>query len=125
MSESAVAAALAVAREQGVRCDEPVVLRDAWHVRVPLPPAPGVPRVTSSLPYPEGPGPEGVVRELSVAACCAEAGCAVVPPASEVEAVPYRRDGHIVTFWRYIEPHDDLDPAAPVRELRLLHEALA
>jgi hypothetical protein len=124
MSESAVAAALAVAREQGVRCDEPVVLRDAWHVLVHLRPAPVVARVTSSLPYPEGPDPEGVVRELSVAAFCAEAGCAVVPPASEVEAVPYRRDGHIVTFWRYIEPHDDLDPGAAVRELRLIHDAL-
>jgi hypothetical protein len=124
MSESAVAAALAVAREQGVRCDEPVVLRDAWHVLVHLRPAPVVARVTSSLPYPEGPDPDGVVRELSVAAFCAEAGCAVVPPASEVEAVPYRRDGHNVTFWRYIEPHDDLDPGAAVRELRLIHDAL-
>jgi hypothetical protein len=124
MSESAVAAALAVAREQGVRCDDPVVLRDAWHVLVHLRPAPVVARVTSSLPYPEGPDPEGVVRELSVAVFCAEAGCAVVPPASEVEAVPYRRDGHIVTFWRYIEPHDDPDPGAAVRELRLIHDAL-
>jgi hypothetical protein len=124
MSESTVAAALAVAREQGVRCDDPVILRDAWHVLVHLRPAPVVARVTSSLPYPEGPDPEGVVRELSVAVFCAEAGCAVVPPASEVEAVPYRRDGHIVTFWRYIEPYDDPDPGAAVRELRRLHDAL-
>jgi hypothetical protein len=124
MSESTVAAALAVAREQGVRCDDPVILRDAWHVLVHLRPAPVVARVTSSLPYPEGPDPEGVVRELSVAGFCAEAGCAVVPPASEVEAVPYRHDGHVVTFWRYIEPHADPDPDAAVRELRRIHDAL-
>src|SRR5512133_341588 len=124
MSESAVAAALAVAREQGMRCDDPLILREAWHVLVHLRPAPVVARVTSSVPYPEGPDPEGVVRELSVAAFCAQAGCAVVPPASEVEAVPYRRDGHIVTFWRYIEPYDDPDPGAAVQELRRLHDAL-
>jgi hypothetical protein len=123
-SESAVVVALAVAREQGVRCDDAVVLRDAWHVLVHLRPAPVVARVTTSLPYPEGPDPDGVVRELSVAAFCARAGCAVVPPATEVEAVPYHRDGHIVTFWRYIEPHDDPDPGAAVRELRLIHDAL-
>jgi hypothetical protein len=124
VSESAVAAALAVAREQGVRCDDPLVLRDAWHVLVHLRPAPVVARVSSALPYPEGPDPEGVVRELSVAAFCAEAGCAVVPPASEVEAVPYRRNRHVVTFWRYIEPHDDPDPSSAVRELRRIHDAL-
>jgi hypothetical protein len=37
MSESAVAAALAVAQEQGLRCDDAVVLRDAWHVLAPQP----------------------------------------------------------------------------------------
>src|SRR6476659_7513501 len=107
MSENAVAAALAVARKQGVRCDDPVVLRDAWHVVVHLSPSPFVARVSSPIPYPEGPDPEGVVRDVAIASYCARAGCAVVPPAEGVEAVPYYEGGHVVTFWRYVGPHDD------------------
>ena len=43
---SAVAAAVAVAAAHGVRCDEPVVLRQAWHVLVHLSPSPVVARVS-------------------------------------------------------------------------------
>src|SRR6185437_3954407 len=93
MPQTAVAAAIAVAREQGVRCEDPVVLRDVWHVLVHLRPSAVVARVSSALPYPIGPDPRGVVRELAVAAFCARAGCAVVPPADEVEAVPYEHGG--------------------------------
>jgi Phosphotransferase enzyme family len=124
-TESAVAAALAVARAQGLRCEEPVVLRDAWHVLLHLRPSPVVARVSSPLPYPEGPDPEGIVRELAVASHCARAGCAVVPPAVEVAPVPYYEGGHVLTFWRYIEPYDDPDPRAAGRVLRAIHEALA
>jgi hypothetical protein len=121
MSTSAVAAAVAVARAQVVRCDDAVVLRDAWHVLVHLRPSPVVARVTSSWPYPEGPDPEGVVRELAVAAFCAEAGCAVVPPLGG----PWREGDHVVTFWQYIAPHDDPDPQEAARALRGIHDALA
>ena len=124
MSESAVAAAQAVAREQGVRCDDPVVLRDAWHVLVHLRPSPVVARVSSSVRFPEGPNPDDVARELTVAAHCARAGCAVVPPADEVEAVPYRHDGRTITFWRYVEPYDEPDAREALRELRVIHDAL-
>src|SRR5947207_7453994 len=123
-TSGAVAAAVAVARSHGLRCDEPVVLRDAWHVLVHLRPSPVVARVSSPLPYPEGPDPQGVVREIAVASFCARAGCAVVPPASEVEAVPYREGDNVVTFWQYIEPHDEPDPCAAVHALRKIHDAL-
>src|SRR5438067_12248848 len=111
-TSGAVAAAVAVARSHGLRCDEPVVLRDAWHVLVHLRPSPVVARVSSPWPYPEGPDPQGVVREIAVASFCARAGCAVVPPAAGVEAVPYREGDHVVTFWRYLEPLDEPDPRA-------------
>jgi hypothetical protein len=124
MGESAVVAALAVAREKGVRCEDPVVLREAWHVLVHLRPSPVVARVSSSIPFPEGPNPDDIARELAVAVHCAGAGCAVVPPADEVEAVPYGHGGHIVTFWRYIEPHDEPDEVAALRALREIHDAL-
>jgi hypothetical protein len=125
VSASAVAAAVAVAHANGLHADDPVVLRDAWHVLVHLRPQSIVARVSTSLPYPEGPDPQGVVRELAVADHCARAGCAVVPPADEVEAVPYRHGGHIVTFWRYVEPHEEPDGHEAVRALRGIHEALA
>jgi hypothetical protein len=35
MSQGAVEAAVAVAAEHGLRSDDPIVLRDAWHVLVP------------------------------------------------------------------------------------------
>ena len=124
MSESAVAAAMAVAREQGVRCDDPVVLRDAWHVLVHLRPSPVVARVSSAIPYPVGPDPQGIVRELAIASYAAALGCAVVPPAAEVEPVPYRQGGHVLTFWRYVEAYDDPDPRAAGRALCAIHEAL-
>jgi hypothetical protein len=125
MSETAVAAALAVARREGLRCDDPVVLRDAWHVLVHLRPAPVVARVSSPIPYPVGPDPDGIVRELAIASHCAGSGCAVVPPAEEIEAVPYYEGGHVLTFWRYVEPHDDPDPHTAGRALHGIHEALA
>src|SRR2546423_5748663 len=125
MSESAVAAALAVAQEQGPRCDDPVVLRDGWPVLVHLRPSLVVARVSSSIPYPEGPDFDGIVRELAIASFCARAGCAVVRPAEEVEAVPYYHSGHVLAFWRYVQPYDDPDPRAAGRALREIHEALA
>jgi Ser/Thr protein kinase RdoA (MazF antagonist) len=66
-----------------------------------------------------------VVRELDVAAHAWRYGAAVVPPADEVEAVPYHALGHIVTFWRYIPPPEDVDPAEAGRRLRAVHDALA
>lgn len=124
-TQSAVDAALAVARSQGLRCEDAVVLRDAWHVLLHLQPLPIVARVSTGLPFPDGPDPETVVRELDVATHAARAGARVVPPADEVDAVAYRHGGHIVTFWRYVEPHADADPAEAGRELRVLHDALS
>jgi Ser/Thr protein kinase RdoA (MazF antagonist) len=125
MTDSAIAAALAAARGQGLQCEDAVVLRAAWHVLVHLRPLPIVARVSSSLPYPEGPDPDGLVRELAVAAYLADAGAPVVPPAAEVEPLPHRHDGHVVTFWRYIEPHDPPDPRRAGHGLRTIHDALA
>jgi hypothetical protein len=123
-SQSAVAAGLTVARELGVRCEEPVVLRDAWHVLVHLRPSPIVARISSRIPFPEGPNPEDVVRELEVAGHAARAGAPVVPPSTEVDPGPHRQGGHIVTFWRYVDARDDVDPRAAGRRLRMIHDAL-
>src|SRR4029079_7205495 len=65
MSKSAVRAAGDAAAEHGLRSDDPVVLRDAWHVLVHLRPLPLVARVSSGRPYPQGPPEDDVVRELA------------------------------------------------------------
>ena len=120
MTETAVAAALSAARTEGVRCDDPVVLRAAWHTLVHLRPSPVVARVSSSIPYPQGPNPDDIARELAVAAHCARAGCAVVPPLGG----PYHEAGHVVTFWEYVPPHDAPDEREAMRALREIHDAL-
>lgn len=123
-SQAAIAVAVATAREHGLRCDDPVVLRDAWHVLVHLRPLPVVARVSSDIPFPEGPKPEGVVRELLVAGHAARAGAPVIPPAEEVDPGPHQHSGRIVTFWRYVHPSGDVDPEAAGRGLRAIHDAL-
>jgi phosphotransferase family enzyme len=125
MSESAGAAAVVVAAEYGLRADDPVVLRDAWHVLVHLRPLPLVARVSSGRPYPEGPPEDGVIRELAVASHAARAGAPVVPPSDLLPPGPHRSGGHVVAFWRYVEPNGEVDAVSAGRGLRAVHDALA
>jgi hypothetical protein len=118
---SAVDAAVAVADAHGVRCDKPVVLRDAWHVLVHLSPSPVVARVTSGAP---GVDPADVERELSVARHAVRGGAPVVQPSDLLPPGPHRRDGHTLVFWRYLVRAGTLDPAAAGRGLRAIHDAL-
>jgi hypothetical protein len=124
MSEGAVAAAVAVAAEHGLRADDAVVLRDAWHVLVHLRPLPLVARVSSGRPYPEGPPEADVIRELAVASHAARAGAPVVPPSDLLDPGPHRRAGHVVVFWQYVEPRGEVDPRSAGRALRSIHNAL-
>jgi hypothetical protein len=125
MSESAVSAAVAVAAEHGLRSDDPVVLRDAWHVLVHLRPLPLVARVSSGRPYPEGPPEDDVIREFAVAWHAARAGAAVVPPSGLLDPGPHRHGRHVVTFWQYVEPKREVEPVAAGEALRVIHESLA
>ena len=125
MTESAIAAALAAARAQGLRASEPAVLRDAWHVLLHLRPHPIVARVSSGIPFPTGPKPTDVVRELAVAGHAARAGAPVIPPADTIDPGPHTHGGHIVTFWPHVERRGELDPRAAGRGLRMIHDALA
>lgn len=125
MSESAVRAAVEVAAEHGLRSDDPIVLRDAWHVLVHLRPLPIVARVSSGRPYPEGPPEEDVIRELSVGSHAARAGAPVVPPSDLLDPGPHRHGGHVVVFWRYAGQPREVEPVAAGEGLRAIHEALA
>jgi Phosphotransferase enzyme family len=123
-TETAVAAAVACAERLGVPAGDPVVLRDEWHVLVHLRPSPLVARVSSAIPFPEGPQPDDVLRELEVAGHAARAGAPVIPPAARVDPGPHRVQGRIVTFWDYVAQHGDPDPRSAGAGLRAVHEAL-
>ena len=118
---NAVRAAVAVAAAHGVRCERPVVLREAWHVLVHLQPAPVVARVTSGAAEVD---PADVLRELSVAAHAIRAGAPVVPPADLLPPGPHLHHGHTLVFWRYLEQTGDVDPVAAGHGLRAIHDAL-
>jgi hypothetical protein len=119
---SAVDAAIAVAEAHGVRCEKPVVLREAWHVLVHLWPLPLVARVTSGAP---GVDPDDVERELAVARHAARAGAPVVRPSDLLPPGPHRHDGHTVVFWQYLAQAGDLDAPAAGRGLHTIHDSLA
>jgi hypothetical protein len=125
MSESAVKAAVAVAAEHGLRSDDPVVLRDAWHVLVHLRPLPVVARVSSGRPYPEGPLEDDVVIELAVGSHAARAGAPVVPPSDLLDPGPHRHGSHVVAFWKYVGSPREVEPVAAGEGLRAIHDALA
>jgi hypothetical protein len=117
-----VDAAVEVAAAHGVRCEQPVVLGQAWHVLVHLAPAPVVARVTSGAP---GVNPADVEQELSVARHAAGAGAPVVQPSDLLPPGPHRHRGHTLVFWRYLVRDGAVDAAAAGRGLRALHESLA
>jgi Phosphotransferase enzyme family len=119
---TAVAAAVAVAQAHGLRCDDPVVLSEAWHVLVHLRPLPLVARVTSGAP---GVDPQDVVRELEVARHLVSAGAPVVEPSDLLDPGPHEHDGHVLVYWRYRHAVGELDAAAAGRGLRAIHEAFA
>src|SRR5690348_14828257 len=125
MSETAVQAAVAVAAEHGLVSDDPVVLRDAWHVLVHLRPLPVVARVSSGRSYPEGPPEDDVIRELAVASHAARAGAPVVPPSDLLDPGPHRHGVHVVAFWKYVGQPREVEPIAAGEALRTIHEALA
>jgi hypothetical protein len=116
-----VDAAVAVAAAHGVRCDRPVVLRQAWHVLVHLSPSPVVARVTSGAP---GVDPADVERELSVASHAARAGAPVVEPSDLLPPGPHLHDGHVIVFWHYLVQSGKVDAAAAGRGLFMIHDSL-
>ncbi|HVW89154.1 MAG TPA: hypothetical protein VHC01_06775, partial [Gaiellaceae bacterium] len=117
---SAVEAAVAVARAHGLESERPVVLRDAWHVLVHLPPWPLVARVTSGAP---GVDPGDVVRELEVARHLRRAGAPTVELTDMIDAGPHVHGPHTLVFWHYVHADGELDAAAAGEGLRAIHEA--
>lgn len=121
----ALSAAVAVARELGLRVGDPVVLKDGSNLLVHLRPAPVVARIATGTAEmrPDG---AGLVREVEVAGLLARAEAPVIAPSGELAPGPHRRDGFTLSFWEHVAPADrPLDAVEAGRRLRACHEALA
>jgi len=120
----AVEAAVEVAREQGIRVDEPVVLRDLTNVLVRLDPSPLVARVPMTLSRLRG--RDWFERELRAVSWLVRAGAPVAPPASSLDPGPHERDRFLVTLWDALDHSlDRFDAAAGALALRDLHAVFA
>ncbi len=123
---AAARAAVSVAADLGVACDEPVVLADGANVIVHLSPSPVVAKVAASTPAVRADVAAWLQRELDVAAYLASAGVPVLVPSGEVPATVHQGDGHVMSFWTYrrLEPDAWPDEATIGSMLRDLHAAL-
>jgi Ser/Thr protein kinase RdoA (MazF antagonist) len=123
-AERALAALLAVAREHGLPTEDARIVRDLTNLLVHLAPAPVVGRVQLTLSRLRDDA--AAATEIAAGTFLAGRGAPVVPPAGEVDPGPHRRDGFLVTFWRWVD-HDPAreDPVAAGRALRHLHDAFA
>ncbi len=124
LSRRALSAALAVAAREGLRCDDPQILRDASNLLVLLKPAPVVARVTTVTSL-FRPGDAWLAREVAMASHLAAAGAPVVPPSAELDPGPHHHDGLVLSFWTYVDEADrELDAREAGRRLRVCHDAL-
>jgi hypothetical protein len=121
VSDEALAAAVAVARDHGLRADEPRVLESGHNLVVHLAPAPVVARVGRPLADLR-PGSGRSALELGT--WLHARGLPVQPPADELPARIHERGGFVVTFWRLLPPGPG-DPAEAGRGLRAIQQALA
>lgn len=123
--EAALAAAVAVAREQGLVVEDPAIVHDGSNLLVALRPAPVIARVAfGAARVRDGDG--WLRREVAVAGFLAGAGAPVVAPSDLLDPGPHERDGFVLSFWRHVPA----TPAAPDgygagRALRACHDALA
>lgn len=124
----AVAAACAVARDNGIPCDRPALVHSGSNVVVHLWPAPVIARVMTGTVVLHDDPQRWLSREVSVLNFLASSGTAV-RPSSLIGPGPYHQSGLWLTFWEWIGEHTeaglDSGPDRLGRALRDLHEALS
>jgi phosphotransferase family enzyme len=127
LSRRAVDAAVAVARDHGLRVDEPVVLADLFSVQVHLAPAPVVAGVSTWAASIRPDITPWLERKVAVTEHLEAVGAPVVGNARELPPGPHERDGLAMTFTRWAPPDPDRAPdvAECVAMLPDLHAALA
>jgi hypothetical protein len=127
LARRAVAAAVAVAREHGLRVDEPVILNDRFSVQVHLAPAPVVAGISTWTATLRPDITDWLTREVAVTDHLEVVGAPVVGNSRELPPGPHERDGLVMTFTSWAPP--DLDRTTEVADcvamLPDLHAALA
>jgi hypothetical protein len=111
-SRRVVAAVVAVAREHGLRVEEPTVLADLFSVMIHLRPAPVVARVPTWISRLRTPAMDWLVREIAVTTFLSERGAPVVAPSRELPPGPHAHDGFAISFWTYLRPDPTRAPTA-------------
>src|SRR3712207_4837966 len=102
-SRAAVAAAMAVAEEQGIRVTEPTLVGLGSNRIVWLRPAPVVARVmTGTAVLHHDPG-AWLARELDVGVFLAAHGAPIVAPTADFEPGPHSAGGLWLSLWEYAE----------------------
>ena len=124
----ALAAACAVATDQGLEFDRAAVIHSGSNVHVHLGPAPVLARVMTGTAMLHDDLQLWLQRELSVLRFLKPSGLAV-RPSSSIDPGPYLRDGLWLTFCEWVGDHEraDLSSGAEAlgRALRDLHDALS
>jgi hypothetical protein len=125
MTGRAVEAAVSVAAEHGLGCDEPRVLGHLSNVLVHLAPYPVVARVATLMGELRNGDAGWLRREVSVIEHLR--GRDAVAPSTLVPPGPHLRDGLAMSFvaLEHVDPAARLDPADVGRSLRRLHTHLA
>jgi hypothetical protein len=121
-SRRAVAAVVALARENGLRIEEPAVLNDLFSLMVHLRPAPVVARVATCMPKLRAPITDWLGLEIAVTTFLAEQGAPVVAPSRELPPGPHDYEGFAISFWTYVRPDPDRTPTAADCSAMLLDE---
>jgi hypothetical protein len=127
ISKRAIAAAISVAHDLGIKCVEVRLLAHSEHTCVALFLSNVVARVRTA----EGPDASTMLRwELAIARHLVSKAAPVVSPTMEIPAGPYFQDGFGLTLWRFIEhiPTDfdnQAHVASAAKALRRIHDALA
>lgn len=125
MTENAIQAAVAAARDLGLTVTDPKVLYDAFSVVVHLKPSAVVARVPMNLPdylMDVEVAVRRQQRELDVTAWLAARRKQVVTPS---HLKPVERDGFTMTFWQYVEESGEVDYLASTVRAAELHAVLA
>lgn len=120
-------AAVSVARRNGVRVEQPVILSDGANLVVHLSPAPAVARIATLTAIARPHVEQAFEREISLAAHLHDQGAPTVPPSGELPPGPHVEAGHVISFWRHVAPpaeRPELGGAGFGRMLRELHQVL-
>ena len=104
MTRAGLAAALRVARTQGLPADDPEVLSSRGNVLVHLRPAPVVARVATLTAWTRSDPFQWLAREVTVAGHAGANGGPVVPPTALADPGPHWSDGLAVSLWTFVPP---------------------